>query len=340
MRVVISLLCLCLAVSCAQSGDLAKVATSGSYADLSGTPTLSTVATSGRYADLTGTPSLSAVATSGNYSDLTGRPELSPLASSGQYSDLVGAPWAAASSGIVSTQPVGIGAAAATTGPLMVSASNVAGAAAVDQISADVGTVYGPSTSLWQSFTAGSTGVITEVTINRFADGAPSTGYALNIYAGEGAFGTPLFSTTDLVVGTGDVAIPIPGGFRQDMGAKYTWELTNPTPFMLLGYDWATYAGGHGSGDASPTMDFRFQTRVAPISGTMAAVTVSPVGNVGVGTTVPTATLDVNGTVRIRPSRSPASTDPCQPGEVAWDSGFVYVCVDTNTWRRATLNAY
>jgi hypothetical protein len=38
--------------------SLATVATSGDYADLSGTPTLSTVATSGDYADLSGTPTL------------------------------------------------------------------------------------------------------------------------------------------------------------------------------------------------------------------------------------------------------------------------------------------
>ena len=54
--------------------SLATVATSGAYADLSGTPTLSTVATSGAYADLSGTPTLSTVATSGAYADLSGTP--------------------------------------------------------------------------------------------------------------------------------------------------------------------------------------------------------------------------------------------------------------------------
>lgn len=27
-------------------------------------------------------------------------------------------------------------------------------------------------------------------------------------------------------------------------------------------------------------------------------------------------------------------------GQVVWDSGNVYVCVDTNTWKRATLSSY
>ena len=57
-------------------GNLATVATSGLYSDLSGSPTLATVATSGAYSDLSGTPSLATVATSGAYSDLTGTPTI------------------------------------------------------------------------------------------------------------------------------------------------------------------------------------------------------------------------------------------------------------------------
>jgi hypothetical protein len=71
---------------------LVTVASTGSYSDLSGTPSLSNVATSGSYSDLTGTPSLSTVATSGSYSDLSGTPSLSTVATSGSYSDLAGTP--------------------------------------------------------------------------------------------------------------------------------------------------------------------------------------------------------------------------------------------------------
>jgi hypothetical protein len=42
----------------AVAADLADVATSGDYADLTNTPTLADVATSGDYADLTGTPTI------------------------------------------------------------------------------------------------------------------------------------------------------------------------------------------------------------------------------------------------------------------------------------------
>ena len=72
----------------ANSADLATVATSGSYTDLTGTPTLAAVATSGSYTDLTGTPTLATVATSGSYTDLTGTPTLATVATSGSYNDL------------------------------------------------------------------------------------------------------------------------------------------------------------------------------------------------------------------------------------------------------------
>lgn len=59
-----------------EADDLATVATSGSYSDLTGTPSLATVATTGLYSDLSGTPSLAAVATSGSYTDLSNKPTI------------------------------------------------------------------------------------------------------------------------------------------------------------------------------------------------------------------------------------------------------------------------
>jgi hypothetical protein len=76
----------------AQTENLAPVATTGAYSDLSGTPDLSGYAVSS---------DLSAVATSGAYSDLSGTPDLSiyaetanlaDVATTGSYDDLVGTP--------------------------------------------------------------------------------------------------------------------------------------------------------------------------------------------------------------------------------------------------------
>lgn len=96
--------------------QLAAVATSGAYSDLSGTPSLATVATSGSYNDLSNKPTipaaqvnsdwnstsgvseilnkptLSTVATTGAYGDLTGTPNLATVATSGSYNDLSNKP--------------------------------------------------------------------------------------------------------------------------------------------------------------------------------------------------------------------------------------------------------
>lgn len=51
---------------------LAPVATTGSYSNLSNTPTLADVATSGKYTDLIGVPDIKNVAVTGKYNDLSG----------------------------------------------------------------------------------------------------------------------------------------------------------------------------------------------------------------------------------------------------------------------------
>ena len=68
--------------------DLATVATTGAYSDLTGKPNLAAVATSGQYADLLGSPTLADVATSGLYADLIGSPTLAAVATSGAASDV------------------------------------------------------------------------------------------------------------------------------------------------------------------------------------------------------------------------------------------------------------
>lgn len=81
-----------------QPADIATVARTGAYNDLTGKPTLfsgsyndltnkpnlATVATSGSYNDLNDKPSLF----SGDYGDLTNRPNLAAVATSGSYNDL------------------------------------------------------------------------------------------------------------------------------------------------------------------------------------------------------------------------------------------------------------
>jgi hypothetical protein len=65
-------------------------------------------------------------------------------------------------------------------------------------------------------------------------------------------------------------------------------------------------------------------------------------GNIGIGTRSPTGKLDINSDrLRIRtvitdPSSPTAGT--CTQGDISWTSSYVYVCVTTNTYKRAALS--
>jgi hypothetical protein len=61
---------------------------------------------------------------------------------------------------------------------------------------------------------------------------------------------------------------------------------------------------------------------------------------VGIFNSIPQTTLDVNGTFRISSSAPASSSSPGVTGQIAWDSGYVYVCVATNTWKRAGLSTW
>ena len=71
---------------------------------------------------------------------------------------------------------------------------------------------------------------------------------------------------------------------------------------------------------------------------TIAATT----NNVGIGTTSPSALLDVNSnTVRVRTARTPASaTAAGNAGDICWDADYIYVCTATNTWKRTAISTW
>lgn len=52
--------------------------------------------------------------------------------------------------------------------------------------------------------------------------------------------------------------------------------------------------------------------------------------------------LGLNGdTIRITKNRTPSSsTDTGYKGEICWDSSYVYLCVDTNSWKRIGLSSF
>ncbi|MBK9580261.1 MAG: hypothetical protein IPO40_24615 [Fibrobacteres bacterium] len=68
----------------------------------------------------------------------------------------------------------------------------------------------------------------------------------------------------------------------------------------------------------------------------------SAAGFLGLGTNNPTAMLDVNSDIiRIRTAKTPASASATgNAGDICWDSGFIYICVATNTWERAPIASW
>jgi hypothetical protein len=70
--------------------------------------------------------------------------------------------------------------------------------------------------------------------------------------------------------------------------------------------------------------------------GTLAANRKATVAANGVNIT---SNLTIN-SVFTAPQTTKASNATGNPGEICWDSSYIYVCTAANTWKRATLNTY
>jgi hypothetical protein len=65
-------------------------------------------------------------------------------------------------------------------------------------------------------------------------------------------------------------------------------------------------------------------------------------GNIGIGTTIPTAKLDINSDImRLRTAKTPATAGAAgNAGDICWDANFIYICVATNSWTRVAIAAW
>lgn len=65
-------------------------------------------------------------------------------------------------------------------------------------------------------------------------------------------------------------------------------------------------------------------------------------GLIGIGNSAPTRALDISSdTIRLRTANTPSSsTATGEAGCIRWDANYVYVCVATNTWKRAALSTW
>lgn len=105
-------------------------------------------------------------------------------------------------------------------------------------------------------------------------------------------------------------------------------------------------AGGKGTGSAQGGA---ISLQTAPAGGSGSALnalvdrlTITSAGNVGIGTATPQAKLDINADAFIleTPKTPISASDSCVTGTHAWDADYLYVCVATDTWKRAALSAW
>ncbi len=202
--------------------------------------------------------------------------------------------------GLLSDNGVGIGIGIpSTTASLQVKSIGATGPPVVDQQQTTfTGNITG--TSHWQSFTAGATGLLTklELNINSPVYPTPSVGI-INIRAGEGPSGQILTSFAVViqpVIGTFQSFSVFQGVVLQS-GTMYTIQITVASASVnwILVNNSNPYANGRAGVDAG--WDYGFKTYIAP-SASLDALSVRT-GNVGIGTPIPAAKLDVSGDVLI-----------------------------------------
>lgn len=185
--------------------------------------------------------------------------------------------------------------------------------------------------AVWQSFSFPQDRVLGRVVIQLRAPAVET----VVIREGEGLAGPVLYSTPANDPQNVDIqlVLPLVGGRTYTV----SFERAEPTSFSLYTNLETNYPGGRGGVDEGAVgRDLVLQLwGVSPVVVTQDA-------RVGIGTEAPSAPLDVSGdTVRVRTPRTPVSaTAPCQTGEQSWDTNYVYVCVATNTWRRAALSSW
>jgi len=143
-----------------------------------------------------------------------------------------------------------------------------------------------------------------------------------------------------LTIGNSDCGIDI---LNSSSGAGRLINLNFSAASLTTANRFATISSivtGQGAGTIGAIL-FATKSAVADTSLTE-RVRIDSSGNVGIGTTSPSAKLDVNSDIiRIRTAKTPASaTAAGNAGDIAWDANYLYTCVATNTWKRTALSTW
>lgn len=173
---------------------------------------------------------------------------------------------------------------------------------------------------------------------NRLGIGTTSPAYLLNIYSGA--------TQRSWIDNNGQQA------WYFSNGTSEIGEIAYGTPSNFPGIITGTYSGGSYLNNRFDLINrgTSFRLGYDASNGGLGNLSIFNTGNVVIstsGTTDAGYKLDVNGTARANQfqlsalNTAPAtSTSTGTTGEIRIVNGFIYVCVATNTWQRATLSTF
>ena len=150
--------------------------------------------------------------------------------------------------------------------------------------------------------------------------------------SGGGTLNVSVGGSTILAIASDHVVF---GGIDLSIGHAEKGALTLPNAKYIGGYNAAGTDDYYIAGiDGSNKIQF---------GGNAGTLAIDPsTGKVGINTSSPTCRLDVNDDhLRVRTAKTPASAGASgNAGDLCWDANYVYVCVATNTWKRAALASW
>jgi len=203
-----------------------------------------------------------------------------------------------------------------------------------------IGTIYGSRNEavVESSATAGVTnafGTFNEIEI----DGNTLT----NAYATQSVINSDGGVTTNGFLYRGEYSISAPGTVTNAWGLHLSGSTKNYVAGQIQA-DAGTAAAPTFSQftDTNTGIFFPAADTIAFAEGGVESMRIDSAGNVGIGTSAPTAMLDINSnTLRLRTAKTPASaTATGNAGDIAWDADYIYVCTATNTWKRTALSTW